>query len=79
MTKDFRPPQFEEITIVLKGMVQVTYRGGLLKVRASRPVVAHPGACVQYTTQKAEGVECVAACLLNSEGTPGRSMSISHS
>jgi len=48
-------PEFEEFTIVLKGMLRVTHRGGVLDVRAGQAVVAHPGEWVQYSTPEAEG------------------------
>ena len=36
-------PEFEEITVVLKGFVRVEYEGGVLDVQAGQAVVAHPG------------------------------------
>ena len=34
-------PEFEEITIVLKGMLRVEHQGGTIDVRAGQAVVAH--------------------------------------
>jgi mannose-6-phosphate isomerase-like protein (cupin superfamily) len=56
-------PEFEEITVVLKGMLRVKHRGGVLEVRAGQAVVTHPGECVQYSTPEAEGAEYIAVCL----------------
>ncbi len=56
-------PEFEEFTIVLKGLVRVEYRGGSLDVRAGQAVVAHPGEWVRYSTPEAEGAEYIAVCL----------------
>ena len=56
-------PAFEEFTIVLKGMLRVTYRGGVLDVRAGQAVVAHKGEWVQYSTPEPDGAEYVAVCL----------------
>lgn len=56
-------PEFEEFTIVLKGMLRVEYRGGVLDVRAGQGVVTHPGEWVRYSTPEADGAEYIAVCL----------------
>ena len=56
-------PEFEEITVVLKGMVQVEHEGGILQVRAGQAVVASPGEWVRYSSPEAGGAEYVAVCL----------------
>jgi len=56
-------PEFEEYTIVLKGLVRVEYRGGSLEVRAGEAVVAHKGEWVRYSTPEADGAEYIAVCL----------------
>lgn len=56
-------PQFEEYTIVLKGMVRVQHRGGAIDVRAGQAVIAHRGEWIQYSTPEAEGAEYIAVCL----------------
>jgi mannose-6-phosphate isomerase-like protein (cupin superfamily) len=56
-------PEFEEITVVLKGMVRVEHEGGVLEVRAGQAVVTAPGEWVRYSTPDAEGAEYVAVCL----------------
>jgi len=43
-------PEFEEITVVLKGMVRVEYDGGSLDVHAGQAVVTAPGEWVRYST-----------------------------
>src|SRR5579871_6038628 len=50
-------PEFEEITVVLKGMLRVTQRDGALDVRAGQGVVTAPGEWVQYSTPEAGGAE----------------------
>jgi mannose-6-phosphate isomerase-like protein (cupin superfamily) len=55
-------PEFEEITVVLRGMLRVDYEGGSLDVRAGQAVVAHPGEWVRYSTPEADGAEYVAVC-----------------
>ncbi|GAA4447210.1 hypothetical protein GCM10023189_03330 [Nibrella saemangeumensis] len=56
-------PEFEEITVVLKGMVRVEYDGGSLEVRAGQAVVAYPGEWIRYSSPEPEGAEYIAVCL----------------
>lgn len=56
-------PEFDEFTVVLRGMLRVEHRGGVLDVRAGQAVVAHAGEWVRYGTPAAEGAEYVAVCL----------------
>lgn len=56
-------PEFEEITLVLRGMLRVEHEGGSLEVRAGQAVVAKPGEWVRYSSPEAEGAEYVAVCL----------------
>jgi mannose-6-phosphate isomerase-like protein (cupin superfamily) len=56
-------PEFDEYTVVLKGMLRVTTRGGALDVQAGQAVIAHRGEWVQYSTPGADGAEYVAVCL----------------
>lgn len=56
-------PQFDEYTIVLKGMLRVTGRSGVLDVHAGQAVIAHAGEWVQYSTPGEEGAEYIAVCL----------------
>ena len=54
-------PEFDEYTIVLKGMVRVAHKGGHMEVRAGQAVIAHRGEWVQYSTP--QGAEYIAICL----------------
>src|SRR3990170_1016021 len=56
-------PAFEEITLVLRGMLRVEHESGSLEVRAGQAVVAHPGEWVRYSTPAPGGAEYVAICL----------------
>jgi mannose-6-phosphate isomerase-like protein (cupin superfamily) len=56
-------PDFDEYTVVLKGMLRVEYEGGTLDVRAGQAVLAYRGEWVQYSTPEAEGAEYLAVCL----------------
>ena len=56
-------PEFEELTVVLKGMLRVEHEGGALDVRAGQAVVASPGEWVRYSSPEPGGAEYVAICL----------------
>jgi mannose-6-phosphate isomerase-like protein (cupin superfamily) len=56
-------PEFEEITLVLRGMLRVEYEGGALEVRAGQAVVTRAGEWVCYGSPESEGAEYVAVCL----------------
>jgi mannose-6-phosphate isomerase-like protein (cupin superfamily) len=56
-------PEFEEITVVLRGLLRVEHRTGTLDVRAGQAVVTRPGEWVRYSTPEPEGAEYVAVCL----------------
>jgi mannose-6-phosphate isomerase-like protein (cupin superfamily) len=59
----FQTPEFEEITVVLRGVVRVESESGILEVRAGQGVVTSPGERVRYSTPGAEGAEYIAVCL----------------
>ena len=56
-------PDFEEITLVLKGMLRVECEQGPLDVRAGQAVVVPPGEWVRYGSPEPGGAEYVAICL----------------
>jgi mannose-6-phosphate isomerase-like protein (cupin superfamily) len=56
-------PEFEEITVVLKGMLRVEHAGGTLEVRTGQAIVTAPGEWVRYSTPEPEGAEYIAVCL----------------
>lgn len=56
-------PKFEEITVVLRGMVRVEHEGGVIDVRAGQAVVATPGEWIRYSSPEPEGAEYIAVCL----------------
>jgi ethanolamine utilization protein EutQ len=56
-------PEFDEFTLVLKGMVRVKHVGGEMDVTAGQAVVAHGGEWVQYATPQEGGAEYIAVCL----------------
>jgi mannose-6-phosphate isomerase-like protein (cupin superfamily) len=56
-------PDFLEVTMVLRGRLQVEYEGGSLDVAAGQAVVTEPGEWVRYSTPDPDGAEYVAVCL----------------
>jgi mannose-6-phosphate isomerase-like protein (cupin superfamily) len=56
-------PEFDEVTLVLRGLLRVAHRGGSLDVRAGQAVVARRGEWVRYSTPEPEGAEYVSVCL----------------
>jgi mannose-6-phosphate isomerase-like protein (cupin superfamily) len=56
-------PEFEEITVVLRGTLRVESESGTLDVAAGQAVVTAPGEWVRYSTPLPEGAEYVAVCL----------------
>jgi len=54
-------PEFDEYSLVLKGVLQVTHQYGRLEVREGQAVIAHRGEWVQYSTP--EGADYVSICL----------------
>ena len=56
-------PDFEEVTVVVKGTLHVEFEGGTLEVHAGQAIVTHPGEWVRYSTPEEGGAEYVAVCL----------------
>ena len=56
-------PEFEEFTVVLRGLLRVTHQTGTIDVLAGQGVVAHVGEWVQYSTPGEDGAEYIAVCL----------------
>ena len=56
-------PEFEEITVVLRGTLRVEYDGGVLDIGEEQAVITAPGEWVRYSTPFAGGAEYVAVCL----------------
>lgn len=54
-------PEFDEVSVVLKGELRVEYRGGVMEVRAGQAVVAQKGEWVRYSTPR--GAEYIAVCV----------------
>ena len=56
-------PEFDEFTVVLKGMLRVKTATQTLDVRAGQAVIVDRGEWVQYSSPEAGGAEYIAVCL----------------
>lgn len=56
-------PEFDEFTVVLKGMMRVEHEGGHVNVRAGQAIITHAGEWIRYSTPEPEGAEYIAVCL----------------
>jgi mannose-6-phosphate isomerase-like protein (cupin superfamily) len=56
-------PEFDEFTVVLRGMLRVEHTGGAIDVLAGQAVIAHRGEWVRYSTPGEQGAEYIAVCL----------------
>jgi mannose-6-phosphate isomerase-like protein (cupin superfamily) len=55
-------PEFNEYTIVLKGMLRVETRDEILDIHEGEAVITPAGEWVQYSTPNHEGAEYIAVC-----------------
>jgi hypothetical protein len=62
-TEPYQAPEFDELTLVLRGCVRVEHPGGVLDVRAGQAVVTRAGERVRYSTPEPDGADYVAICL----------------
>ena len=56
-------PEFQEITVVLEGMIRVEHEEGHIDVYAGQAIITHPGEWIRYSTPEEGGAEYVAICL----------------
>ncbi len=56
-------PEFEEISVVVRGTLRVEHEGGVFDVAAGQAVVVGPGEWVRYSTPGDGGAEYLAVCL----------------
>ncbi len=55
-------PEFREMTVVLKGILRVEHKEGVIEVSAGQSIILEPGEWVRYSTPNAEGAEYIAVC-----------------
>lgn len=56
-------PEFDEYTVVLKGMLRVKTSAGATDVAAGQAIIVQKGEWVQYSSPLEEGAEYIAVCL----------------
>jgi mannose-6-phosphate isomerase-like protein (cupin superfamily) len=56
-------PEFDEYTVVLRGMLRVEHREGALDIHAGEAVIAHRGEWIRYSTPGPDGAEYIAVCV----------------
>jgi quercetin dioxygenase-like cupin family protein len=56
-------PEFDEISLVLRGTLRVDSETGAIDVQAGQAIIAHAGERVRYSTPADGGAEYVAICI----------------
>ena len=56
-------PEFDEYTLVLKGMLRVETKENVFNVNAGQAIITYAGEWIRYSTPNPEGAEYVAVCL----------------
>lgn len=56
-------PDFDEYTLVLKGMLRVETKENIFDVKAGQAIITYAGEWIKYSTPNPEGAEYVAVCL----------------
>jgi mannose-6-phosphate isomerase-like protein (cupin superfamily) len=56
-------PEFDEYTIVLKGVLRVESKNEIFEVKAGQAIMTFKGEWVRYSTPSSEGAEYIAVCL----------------
>ena len=54
-------PDFDEYTVVLKGVIRVEHEAGVTEVKAGQAIIARKGEWVRYSTP--DGAEYMAICV----------------
>lgn len=55
-------PEFNEYTLVLKGMLRVTTNDEIIDINEGEAIITPAGEWVQYSTPAPEGAEYIAVC-----------------
>ncbi len=65
-------PEFDEYTVVIRGMLRVASQKETVDVHAGQAIIAHRGEWIQYSTPENNGAEYISVC------TPAFSPEIVH-
>jgi mannose-6-phosphate isomerase-like protein (cupin superfamily) len=56
-------PEFDEYTLVLRGLLRIVTRTGVTEVKAGQAFLAATGEWVRYSTPHEDGAEYIAICV----------------
>jgi len=56
-------PEFQEMSLVLRGSLRVHHEAGFLDVKAGQAVITYPGEWVRYSTPVRGGAEYISVCV----------------
>jgi len=56
-------PEFDEYTLVLKGMLRVETKDQTFKIEAGQAIITYAGEWIRYSTPNQAGAEYIAICL----------------
>lgn len=56
-------PEFDEYTVVLRGLLRVETRSTAIDVKAGQAIAVHKGEWVRYSTPEPGGAEYIAVCI----------------
>jgi mannose-6-phosphate isomerase-like protein (cupin superfamily) len=56
-------PEFDEYTVVLRGMLRVEHRDGVIDVHAGQAIITRGREWIRYSTPTDAGAEYIAVCL----------------
>lgn len=62
-TEPGQKPEFDEYTVVLKGMLRVECKDDTIDVSAGEAIVTHKGEWIRYSSPVPGGAEYIAVCL----------------
>ena len=56
-------PEFDEYTVVLRGLLRVETKSGTIDMKAGQAIAAHRGEWVRYSTPEPGGAAYIAVCI----------------
>jgi mannose-6-phosphate isomerase-like protein (cupin superfamily) len=62
-TEPGQTPEFDEYTVVLRGVLRVETRDGAYDVSAGQAIISPAGEWVRYSSPQADGAEYIAVCV----------------
>jgi ethanolamine utilization protein EutQ (cupin superfamily) len=62
-TEPGQTPDFDAYNYILKGLLQVKHKDGVLDVHAGQAMIAKRGEWVQYSAPSPDGAEYIAVCV----------------